>query len=200
LFSPFDNLNIICDPSSIQINVNSIPQGAVKEWKLHVNGKELQKDSILPANFVYKTLEHIVKPEDSLLIKVSAIDKENNVISDSVEIRIRQTVQNQAGSRITGMMPTLWHCKDQQQCLSYLKQFLSSFENKQNTIELFITEFNSSVAEEMYRAISNHDDFKQWKCILSSMKPDSAVTPLIRLSISHVPGDQKSYMLPILVQ
>lgn len=200
LFSPFDNLNIICDPGSIQINVNSIPQGDVKEWKLYVNGKELQKDSILPANFVYKTLEHIVKPEDSLFIKASAIDNENNVISDSVEIRIRQTVQNQAGSRITGMMPTLWHCNDQQQFLSYLKQFLSSFENKQNTIELFITEFNSSVAEEMYRAISNHDDFKQWKCILSSMKPDSAVTPLIRLSISHVPGDQKSYMLPILVQ
>lgn len=200
LFSPFDNLNIICDPGSIPINVNSIPQGAVKQWTLHVNGKELQKDSIFPANIVYRTIEHIVKPEDSLLIIATAIDKEHNVISDSIEIRIRQTVQNQAGSSITGMMPTLWHYKDQQQCLSYLKEFLSSFENKQNTIELFITEFNSSVAEEMYKVISNHDDFKQWKFLLSSMKPDSALTPLIRLSISHVPGNQKSYMIPILVQ
>ena len=134
------------------------------------------------------------------MIIATAIDKEHNVISDSIEIRIRQTVQNQAGSSITGMMPTLWHYKDQQLCLSYLKEFLSSFENKQNTIELFITEFNSSVAEEMYKVISNHDDFKQWKFLLSSMKPDSALTPLIRLSISHVPGDQKSYMIPILVQ
>lgn len=200
LFTPFDNVNIICSPSSFRINVNSIPIGSIQSWKLLVNGKELQKGTMLPADFAFETFKHVQKPEDSLLIIAIAMDKEQNTIADSVDIRIRQTVQNEAGSKLTGMMPTLWHCKDQQRSLAYLKQFLSSFGNNQKTVELFITEFNTPFIEEMFKVISNHEDFKNWKFILSTIKPESVMTPLIRLSISHVPGDQKLFMIPILVQ
>ncbi|MFM8840546.1 MAG: hypothetical protein ACKOFB_05545, partial [bacterium] len=198
LFAPITDTEITCIPKSFRINVSGAPENAFNSWEVLVNGSTLESGNQLPAEVEYKTFKYLVKPQQALYIVAKGIDTNGIRIQESTTITINQSIQNQAGSSYTGSAPTIWNFNEYEEAKSFLIEFLNAHANTQRTAKLFISEFNEAIVNSTIESLKK--DFPDWSFIKSPLGNDSYIAPLIRLSLSKYPREERLFLIPCLVQ